>query len=58
MVKAKVWKIHKLFDGAPKVDDLIYTEEDLPDIKDGGKFNQLKIRLGNYSIQSLTTCSH
>lgn len=37
MVKAKSWKIAKLFDGVPKDEDLQLVEEDLPGLKDGGK---------------------
>ncbi|XP_071134019.1 prostaglandin reductase 1-like isoform X4 [Mytilus edulis] len=35
MVKAKSWKIAKLFDGVPKDEDLQLVEEDLPGLKDG-----------------------
>lgn len=37
MVKAKVWKIKAMFHGEPKEDDLELVEEDLPDLKEGGK---------------------
>lgn len=37
MVKAKLWKMQKMFDGVPKEDDVQLVEEELPALKDGGK---------------------
>ena len=38
MVKAKAWRIAKLFDGDPKDDDVKLVEEDLAELKDGGTY--------------------
>lgn len=38
MVKAKKYVIRKPFDGFPKPDDLELVEEELPALKDGGKY--------------------
>lgn len=39
MVKAKVFKYVKRFDGLPKETDLKLVEEELEPLKDGGEFN-------------------
>ena len=36
MVKAKVWRVERMFDGLPKDDDLKLVEEELPSLKDRG----------------------
>lgn len=38
MVKAKLIILKKYFEGLPKVTDFGVAEEDLPPLKDGGKY--------------------
>lgn len=34
---SKVWTLKKLFEGEPKLSDFVLEEDELRDIKDGGK---------------------
>lgn len=38
MVKAKKYILHQHFSGFPKESDLKLVEQELPELKDGGKF--------------------
>ena len=41
MVKAKKYILGKLFDGEPKESDIKLQEEELPPLKDNGKYTKV-----------------